>query len=50
MVPPACLPIHPRTRGALREQGWSEDVPGLHLLEPIGYVEFLGLISRAAGA
>ena len=45
------FPVHPRTRAriaqvdgdVLRRRG------GLHLLEPLGYLDFLGLAERAAG-
>jgi UDP-N-acetylglucosamine 2-epimerase (non-hydrolysing) len=42
------FPVHPRTRKAMVEQGL--DAPGVRLLEPLGYVEFLGLLAGAAGA
>jgi UDP-N-acetylglucosamine 2-epimerase (non-hydrolysing) len=44
------FPIHPRTRGALRDLGWKAPAGDrLMLLDPVGYVEFLGLIAQAAG-
>jgi UDP-N-acetylglucosamine 2-epimerase (non-hydrolysing) len=43
---PVVFPVHPRTRGVLRDIGVRED-GGLRLLEPIGYLEFLGLMAKA---
>jgi len=45
---PVVFPVHPRTRAAIDAHGLP--VPaGLHLLEPLGYVDFLGLVADAAG-
>jgi len=45
---PVVFPVHPRTRDAIAERGLP--IPaGLHLLEPLGYLDFLALVSRAAG-
>ncbi|MFE9773376.1 non-hydrolyzing UDP-N-acetylglucosamine 2-epimerase [Streptomyces sp. NPDC005931] len=41
------VPLHPRSASALRAAG-LEDTPGIHLLEPLGYVEFMGLVRGAA--
>jgi UDP-N-acetylglucosamine 2-epimerase (non-hydrolysing) len=41
------LPLHPRGRAALRSAG-LDTVPGVHVLEPLGYVEFMGLVRGAA--
>lgn len=41
------VPLHPRGREALRAAGLA-DAPGIHLLEPLGYVEFMGLVRGAA--
>jgi UDP-N-acetylglucosamine 2-epimerase (non-hydrolysing) len=47
---PVVFPLHPRTRARLAaEDPTLADAPGLTLLEPIGYVEFLALIARSAG-
>ena len=40
-------PAH--ARRAARARAGPRTHPGLHLLDPIGYVEFLGLISESAG-
>jgi UDP-N-acetylglucosamine 2-epimerase (non-hydrolysing) len=45
---PVVFPVHPRTRAAIDAHGLP--VPaGLHLLEPLGYLDFLGLVADAAG-
>jgi UDP-N-acetylglucosamine 2-epimerase (non-hydrolysing) len=40
------FPVHPRTRQRIREFG--TDTTNLHLLEPMPYVDFLGLQAKAA--
>ncbi len=42
---PVVFPVHPRTRQRLAEFGL--DLEGLHLVDPMPYVEFLGLQQRA---
>jgi UDP-N-acetylglucosamine 2-epimerase (non-hydrolysing) len=47
---PIVFPVHPRTRKMLADQGLSgmlERAPGLRLVEPLGYLEFLALTSQA---
>ncbi|HTB71013.1 MAG TPA: UDP-N-acetylglucosamine 2-epimerase (non-hydrolyzing) [Solirubrobacteraceae bacterium] len=47
---PVVFPAHPRTRARLlTEDPTLAHAPGLALLEPIGYVEFLALVAHAAG-
>jgi UDP-N-acetylglucosamine 2-epimerase (non-hydrolysing) len=47
---PVVFPVHPRTRARLEaEDATLTDAPGLAMLEPVGYVEFLALIAGAAG-
>ncbi|MEU6665064.1 UDP-N-acetylglucosamine 2-epimerase (non-hydrolyzing) [Streptomyces sp. NPDC046727] len=41
------VPLHPRGRDALRRAG-LDGAPGVHLLEPLGYVEFMSLVRGAA--
>ena len=42
------LPIHPRTRSRMAEFGLSFDSnPGVHLLEPLGYIDSLNLTRYA---
>lgn len=40
------LPLHPRGRGALVDAGLL-DHPAIRVVEPLGYVEFLGLVRGA---
>ncbi len=47
---PVVFPVHPRTRARLLEEDPTlADAPGLAMLEPVGYLEFLALIVAAAG-
>lgn len=43
---PIVVPLHPRGRAALEEAGLLKH-PGISLCEPLGYVEFLGLVRGA---
>ena len=46
---PVVLPIHPRTRESFRQFGFLEALaasPGIHLVEPLGYFDFIGLVSQ----
>lgn len=42
-VAPVILPLHPRTRSALREAGLTLNV---HVIDPVGYMEMLWLLQR----
>jgi UDP-N-acetylglucosamine 2-epimerase (non-hydrolysing) len=42
---PVVFPVHPRTRKMM--EGLEPDAPGLHLVEPFGYLDFLSLIADA---
>ena len=44
---PLVFPVHPRGRAALAAAGLG-GVPGLHLVEPLGYLAFLSLLAGAA--
>jgi UDP-N-acetylglucosamine 2-epimerase (non-hydrolysing) len=47
------FPVHPRTRKQLREFGLHERLertPGIRLVEPLGYVQFMNLVTHAAMA
>jgi len=46
---PIIFPIHPRTRKNLNNGNYNiiEDLPNLHLIEPLGYLDFLKLASNA---
>jgi len=43
---PVIFPVHPRTRARMAEQG-GEDPPGLKLIPPLGYLDFLRLMAEA---
>jgi UDP-N-acetylglucosamine 2-epimerase (non-hydrolysing) len=43
------FPVHPRTRAAIEARGIEVGAAGFRLLEPLGYLEFLSLVARAAG-
>src|SRR5690349_1113967 len=43
------FPVHPRTRAALEALGVEVASVRLHLIEPVGYVEFLSLVAGSAG-
>lgn len=48
---PVVFPIHPRTRKNLEAMGFADatqKTPGLNLIEPLGYLDFLKLMSEAA--
>lgn len=45
---PVVFPVHPRTRGRLEAQGSEVRVPGLHVVDPLGYLEFLALMCGAS--
>lgn len=45
---PAIFPVHPRTRARIEQShAWALDLPGVQLLDPIGYLEFLALQKHA---
>ena len=44
---PVVFPIHPRTRAQVESQGIATGA--LKLTDPVGYLEFLGLVAEAAG-
>ncbi|XXF79175.1 UDP-N-acetylglucosamine 2-epimerase (non-hydrolyzing) [Myxococcaceae bacterium GXIMD 01537] len=47
---PVVFPVHPRTRRMLAEHGRLDalqSAPGVRLIEPMGYLEFLALTSQA---
>ena len=45
---PVIFPVHPRTRQSIESLGWSPASPGLRLVEPLGYLDFVGLVEHAA--
>jgi UDP-N-acetylglucosamine 2-epimerase (non-hydrolysing) len=42
------FPIHPRTRNILKEMPELRFSPGMHFIDPVGYLQFLGLQRRSA--
>ena len=46
---PVVFPIHPRTEASMQRSGLSFTSPGMRVLEPLGYVEFLSLVQDSAG-
>jgi UDP-N-acetylglucosamine 2-epimerase (non-hydrolysing) len=42
---PVVFPVHPRTRKMM--EGLEPGAPGLHLVDPLGYIDFLSLIADA---
>jgi UDP-N-acetylglucosamine 2-epimerase (non-hydrolysing) len=46
---PVVFPAHPRTRAAMDRRGIRVASERLRLLQPVGYLEFLGLLIGAAG-
>ncbi len=44
---PAVFPMHPRTKKRLAEQGYRIDNPNVRIIEPLGYLDFLLLLSGA---
>jgi UDP-N-acetylglucosamine 2-epimerase (non-hydrolysing) len=45
---PVLLPVHPRTRAQIDRHGLDRDGGPLRLMDPIGYVQFLGLLAESA--
>src|SRR3954452_806954 len=46
---PVVFPVHPRTRAAIEALAVDVAATGVRLIEPLGYLEFLGLLAGAAG-
>jgi UDP-GlcNAc3NAcA epimerase len=44
---PVVLPLHPRTRGALQKLGRNVSRPGLHVIEPVGFLDMVKLERNA---
>ena len=45
---PILIPLHPRGRERLLQLGFT-DHPGIRVVDPLGYVEFMSLVRGAAG-
>jgi UDP-N-acetylglucosamine 2-epimerase (non-hydrolysing) len=46
---PVVFPVHPRTRAAFDALALEVESERLLLLEPVGYIEFMSLVTEAAG-
>jgi UDP-N-acetylglucosamine 2-epimerase (non-hydrolysing) len=46
---PVLFPVHPRTAASMARQNLRFASPRVHTREPLGYLEFLSLVERAAG-
>jgi UDP-N-acetylglucosamine 2-epimerase (non-hydrolysing) len=46
---PVVFPMHPRTADAMQRAGLAFQARAVRRLEPVGYLEFLGLLADAAG-
>lgn len=44
---PVLFPVHPRTRKQLKAAGWNAIGDGVQLCDPLGYLDFLKLMSDA---
>ncbi|MEE9184325.1 MAG: UDP-N-acetylglucosamine 2-epimerase (non-hydrolyzing), partial [Acidimicrobiia bacterium] len=47
---PLVFPVHPRTRERLESFGLSQrlrEAPGLHVAQPMGYIDFMSLLSES---
>lgn len=50
---PLIFAVHPRTRKRLQEFGFEQrlvSTPGVRLVDPLGYVQFMNLVSNSAAA
>jgi UDP-GlcNAc3NAcA epimerase len=47
LPPPVVFPVHPRTRERLEAARLTERLAGLHLVPPLGYLDFLKLARHA---
>ncbi|MDD4870664.1 MAG: UDP-N-acetylglucosamine 2-epimerase (non-hydrolyzing) [Kiritimatiellae bacterium] len=45
---PVVFPVHPRTKKMIARLGWKWGSNGLRMVEPLGYVDFMQLMSNAA--
>ena len=45
---PVCFAVHPRTRQRIADFGLAPKNPAVRLLEPLGYLETIGLVDRSA--
>lgn len=45
---PVVFPMHPRTRERVREHGFTPLLEGIRVVDPLGYLELIGLVDSAA--
>jgi UDP-N-acetylglucosamine 2-epimerase (non-hydrolysing) len=45
---PVVFPMHPRTRERVRQHGLTGLLQGIQVVEPLGYLELIGLVDQAA--
>lgn len=45
---PVVFPMHPRTRERVRQHGLTSLLEGIQVVEPLGYLELIGLVEGAA--
>ena len=45
---PVIFPVHPRTRKKIKETEWKSDVDQFTVTDPMGYIDFMQLMSNAA--
>ena len=45
---PVVFPVHPRTRKKIKEMEWESDVGQFIITDPLGYIDFMQLMSNAA--
>jgi len=45
---PVLFLVHPRTRQRIKDFGLEQHASGVRLLDPVGYLETIGLVERAA--
>jgi UDP-N-acetylglucosamine 2-epimerase (non-hydrolysing) len=45
---PVVFPVHPRTRKMLEKSGWKSKGKDLRVIDPLGYVDYMKLMSNAA--
>lgn len=46
---PVIFPAHPRTRARIAAEGLEQRLSNVRVVEPLGYLEFLSLVSDSAG-
>lgn len=48
-IQPVIFPVHPRTRASIQKFGLDRHLdPSLHIIDPVGYIDFIALIKNAS--